>query len=197
MARVRIGTIGWLFDNWDRDYYPQDIPQEWKLGYYANEFTAVVVPEALWIKADAEQLEEMVEDIHKDFGFYFRIEGHWPTIQQRERLKLTFAENFLGFLVDNASLCNDAAVNSMDFIFPASVYPGAGCSWSDLEQAEATDCVIRITTESDLRQLKQQFERLAEIIDFSRDVLILVDVPEPHPDYIRQLRTLLELMMIA
>lgn len=197
MARVRIGTIGWLFDSWDRDYYPEDIPQEWKLGYYANELTAVVVPEALWKQADPEQLEEMAEDVHEEFGFYFQIKAHWPSVQEYERLYSIFADNVFGFLVESASIQKPSNVDGRNFIFPASVYPGAGCSWSELELAGSKDCVIRITAESELRQLKQQFEQLAKVMDFSRDVLILVDTPEPDPDFIRQLRTMLELMMIA
>ena len=197
MARVRIGTIGWLFDSWNGSYYPEDIPQEWKLGYYANDLTAVVVPETLWKQADPEQLEEMVEDVHEDFGFYFQIEAHWPSVEECERLKLIFADNFFGFLVDNESLQHSVTFENRDFIFPARVYPGAGCSWSVLEQAGSTDCVLRITTEFDLRQLKLLFEQLPISVDFSRDVLILVDVPEPHPEFIKQLRTMLELMMIA
>jgi len=201
MARVRIGTIGWLFAGWDRTYYPEDIPQEWKLGYYANELTAVVVPEDQWIQADPDQLEEMVEDVYEDFGFYFQIKTHWPTAQQCEHLKSIFAENFFGFLVDAESVKLPADVDYSDFIFPACLYPGSGCSWSQLgsqlERAVSSDCVIRVTAEADLRLLKQHFEQLAEVVDFSRDVLILVDVAEPDPDFIRQLRTLLELMMIA
>ena len=197
MARVRIGTMGWLFDSWDSGYYPEDIPQEWKLGYYANELTAVVVPENLWKQAGPEELEAMVEDVHEDFGFYFQVKTYWPSAGQCEHLKLIFADHFYGFLVENAEIENVAAVENVDFIFPAGQYPGSGCSWSVLEQARSSDCVIRIMAESDLRYLKQQFEQLAGIVDFSGDVLILVDVPEPHPDFIKQLRTLLELMMIA
>ena len=197
MARVRIGTIGWLFDSWDRSYYPEDIPEEWKLGYYANELTAVVVPEEQWKLADPDQLEEMVEDVHEEFGFYFQIKNDWPTAQECAHLKSIFAENFFGFLVDTESVKQPADIDDRDFIFPAHLCTGSGCSWSELAQAVSSDCVIRVTTEADLRLLKQQFEQLAEVVDFSRDVLILVDVAEPAPDFIRQLRTLLELMMIA
>jgi hypothetical protein len=197
MARVRIGTIGWLFESWDKSYYPEDIPQDWKLGYYANDLTAVVVPQVLWEQVDREKLEDMAEEVHEDFGFYFQIKTHWPSVQQLERLKLIFVDNYFGFLVDYEPAKTPTLVNDRDFIFPAGIYPDAGCSWSVLDQTGSKDCVIRIAAESDLRQLKQQFEKLAKTVDFSRDVLILLDVPEPHPDFIRQLRTLLELMMIA
>ncbi|MBT8440131.1 MAG: hypothetical protein HKP55_07320 [Gammaproteobacteria bacterium] len=194
---MRIGTIGWLFESWDNSYFPEDIPQDWKLGYYANDLSAVVVPEALWEQADFEELEEMAEEVHEDFGFYFQIKTYWPSVEEHERLKMLFADNYFGFLVDCEPEKAPSVVNDRDFIFPAGIFPGAGCSWSLLEQAGSNDCVIRITAESDLRQLKQQFEQLASTVDFNRDALILVDLPEPRPDFIRQLRTLLELMMIA
>jgi hypothetical protein len=197
MARVRIGTIGWLFKSWDRDYYPEDIPQEWKLGYYANDMTAVVVPESFWQQADKEQLEQMAEDVHDDFGFYFQIEKTWPSVDEYERIESIFAANFCGFLVENESMQPPLAGNNRRFIFPASNYPGTGCSWSVLGQAGSTDCVIRVTAETQLRQLKQQFAGLAQTLDFSGDILVLIDLSDPRPDFIKQLRTMLELMMIA
>lgn len=197
MARVRIGTIGWLFDSWDTNYYPEDIPREWKLGYYANELTAVVVPEQQWQQADHDQLEEMLEDVHEEFGFYFQIKTCWPSDLECEQIKAFFAENFFGFIVEEGLVKQPTDFNAEDFIFSAAKHAVAGCSWSELEQCVATDCVIRVTEELDLRLLRQQFEQLAGIIDFSRDILVLVDVAEPDPDFLRQLRTLLELMMIA
>ncbi len=197
MARVRIGTTGWLFDRWNEDYYPEDIPEDWKLGYYANDMTAVVVPEALWLQADELQLEDMVEDVHEEFAFYLQIESCWPSVEQQERIKIVLADHFFGFLVEDGALQHPVNNDNSDFIFPAAVFQGAGCSWSLLEQAGAQDCVLRITEESGLRHLKLQFEQLASVVDFSRDVLILIDIADPDPEFIRQLRGMLELMMIA
>lgn len=46
--RILIGACGWLHDNWQDTYYPEDLPQDWYLGYYANEFPVVQVGETEW-----------------------------------------------------------------------------------------------------------------------------------------------------
>ena len=197
MARVRIGTIGWEFESWDNGYYPEDIPQEWKLGYYANDLTAVVVPESVWKQADAEDLEEMSEDIHEDFGFYFQVASSLPSAGERELVKEVFADTCLGFLVEESVKVDAASAQDRDFIYPSSAGISDSCNWSVLELAGAADCVIRVTQELNLRELREHFERLQQSMDFSRDILVLVDTQEPAPESIKQLRTMLELMMIA
>ena len=32
--------------------FTEDLPQDWRLSYYANEFTGVLVPEPVWRAAD-------------------------------------------------------------------------------------------------------------------------------------------------
>ncbi len=38
---------GWDFGPWLGRFYPEDLPPEWRLSYYSNEFSAVVVPPTL------------------------------------------------------------------------------------------------------------------------------------------------------
>lgn len=61
---ILIGANGWLHDEWSEQFYPDDLPDEWRLGYYGNEFSVVLVPASYWVQgADAvtEWLEETDE----------------------------------------------------------------------------------------------------------------------------------------
>jgi hypothetical protein len=61
---ILIGSYGWLHDEWLGEFYPEDLPDEWQLGYYGNEFQVVLVPADYWTAgagAIAEWLEETDE----------------------------------------------------------------------------------------------------------------------------------------
>ena len=45
---VLIGANGWQHENWTGEFYPDDLPEEWQIGYYGNEYQVVVVPRTYW-----------------------------------------------------------------------------------------------------------------------------------------------------
>ena len=46
--RVFIGASGWLHQHWHEQFYPEDLPAEWQLAYYGNEFPVVLIREQEW-----------------------------------------------------------------------------------------------------------------------------------------------------
>ena len=69
--RVLLGTCGWKHQAWLNDFYSEDLPEEWQLGFYANEFPVVYVPAADWLH-DAD-IEEWTEDVSDSFRFILEI----------------------------------------------------------------------------------------------------------------------------
>lgn len=67
---IDIAAYGWESDSW-KEFYPADLPEDWRLDFYCNEFRAVVVPIEIWQKIDADILEEWRENAHEQFRFYF------------------------------------------------------------------------------------------------------------------------------
>lgn len=45
---VLIGACGWQHNDWSGEFYPDDLPEEWQLGYYGNEYQVVLVPADYW-----------------------------------------------------------------------------------------------------------------------------------------------------
>ncbi len=45
---IEIGVRDWEHPGWQGVFYPEDLPAEWRLGYYANEWRAVLVPYQRW-----------------------------------------------------------------------------------------------------------------------------------------------------
>lgn len=52
-AAVLIGACGWQYPQWDTSYYPEELPEEWRLAYYGNEYPVVLVPTAYWVQGRA------------------------------------------------------------------------------------------------------------------------------------------------
>jgi hypothetical protein len=47
-SRVLIGAEGWQHAQWQGGFYPEDLPTDWQLAYYSNEFAVALIPAAYW-----------------------------------------------------------------------------------------------------------------------------------------------------
>ncbi len=70
---ILIGAYGWQSPQWDGEFYPDDLPIEWKIGYYGNEFQIVVVPNEYW-SSSPDQFQEWLDE--SDDALRFICE--WP-----------------------------------------------------------------------------------------------------------------------
>lgn len=70
--RLTLAAYGWQQSGWS-GYYPDDLPPEWRLDYYANEYDAVVVPAESWRGLPQAQLLEWLEDTPQDFRFIWEL----------------------------------------------------------------------------------------------------------------------------
>jgi len=68
-----IVTLGWDLPGWLGKFYPEDLPPEWRLTYFANEFPAVLIPLRLWAGADVRQMRRWAGDVHQNFRFYLEL----------------------------------------------------------------------------------------------------------------------------
>ena len=69
--RVLMGACGWKHQAWLNDFYSEDLPEEWQLGFYSNEFPVVYVPADDWLNAT--DLTEWAEDVSDSFRFVLEI----------------------------------------------------------------------------------------------------------------------------
>ncbi|NEX19169.1 hypothetical protein G3480_02385 [Thiorhodococcus mannitoliphagus] len=51
-------------------FYPEDLPSDWQLAYFANVLDAVLVPVELWRSASADVVARWREDVPDHFGFF-------------------------------------------------------------------------------------------------------------------------------
>ena len=75
--RILIGAAGWQHPEWVNDaFYPDDLPEDWYLSFYANEFPIVLVPEVQWKDTAAVELlaEEIIEQATPGFKCLFELD---------------------------------------------------------------------------------------------------------------------------
>lgn len=113
--RVLMGACGWKHQAWLNDFYSEDLPEDWQLGFYSNEFPVVYVPAADWLDVanlDIKNLSEWKEDVSENFRFILEISGEVLDDESRfltaiEKMK-SLDEYCLGvvFLL-SSKICND------------------------------------------------------------------------------------------
>jgi hypothetical protein len=85
---IIIAAYGWQQESWQETFYPDDLPDDWQLSYYSNEFSAVVIPQSLASAADASSYEAWADDVNP--GFQFMVElpaaGDIQAVLQNSRL---------------------------------------------------------------------------------------------------------------
>jgi hypothetical protein len=70
---IDVAARGWDHDAWCGEFYPPDLPREWRLTYYANHFRSVLVPGRILLRAERVNLMEWHADTHDEFRFFLEI----------------------------------------------------------------------------------------------------------------------------
>ncbi|MDG6773578.1 hypothetical protein QCB45_04470 [Thiomicrorhabdus sp. ZW0627] len=105
MDNLQIGTFGWLHEDWQGSFYPDDMPEEWQLDYYSNAFRVVLVPQEQWLNLTEEELEEYADCVEGEFAFYLELrESMSPQKQQQ----LGLMKHVLGSLLSGVVVFSES-----------------------------------------------------------------------------------------
>ncbi len=66
---VYVGADDWLHPQWCGVFYPDDMPVDWQLAYYATQFGCIWLPQTRWLAATAKEARQWVEDTPAGFRF--------------------------------------------------------------------------------------------------------------------------------
>jgi hypothetical protein len=93
-----IAARGWQHEHWDNQYYPDDLPGDWQLAFYGNEFHAVVVPAASWMAASPQDVQQWLDDVDDEFRFYLELPETLVVASDVEKAGI-LKDHFAGFLL--------------------------------------------------------------------------------------------------
>ena len=171
-----LGTAGWARPGWAARYYPDGMPADWQLDYYANDCDCMLLTPEDWRSLDAERFAGQLDELPPTFRCFVQLpSGTAPG-------DVTFLRRLnpqrVVLLVDRV----DASFTALP------QWPRREAdTWCDPHEPV---CVVRwIVDASDLRALRMQ----AEALD-ARARALVIDGPHGDPGRIPELRTLLELL---
>jgi hypothetical protein len=163
---LRVGTVGWgdpaetsaeLEDSFsESNYFPDDLPVDWRVSYISNEIDAVAILPAVIESVDADTVEEWEDDTLERFEFYLlppdnlsdRDVELW-LMQQQPKLEL-LGERWCGLLYRVSNI----EINSLKLEIMA-VRRG-----SEVEQSAA---IINATDELTPNIMRQIIEHLKSL----------------------------------
>lgn len=70
---IFVGARGWQYPDWSGEFFPDDLPDDWRFSYYSNEQQAILVPFDYLRRYTEEDWAEWVEDAPDDFAFYVEL----------------------------------------------------------------------------------------------------------------------------
>ena len=93
MDNLIIGTQGWESEAWLDFFYPEGMPEDWRLDFYSNFFECILVEESVWKAWTEEALEELVEMFEEEpFWFFFEVSN---VLTDQDVIQLEKVKRFL------------------------------------------------------------------------------------------------------
>lgn len=70
---IYTGAIGWEHASWNNAFYPDDLPEDWRLSFYNTQFRCVYLPYQVWSQASDEGVAIWLNETREDFHFVLGI----------------------------------------------------------------------------------------------------------------------------
>ncbi len=208
-SRLETGAAGWQYPSWSEDFYPEELPPEWRLAFYANEFRFTLVPWHAWSDASDATLAQWSEDIEQPFRFFLQLPlDHLDRVnsvpesllQVTEGLVITNSEaltaitDTLRSLAARFTLHLDIPVSgTMDY--PDNILP----CWHDTRPGTGV-CQLSIisdpTLASDLRALREHIENFMSLQPHNSTQFLVFDYETLSVETLRNAMTIASLLPV-
>lgn len=184
--RLRFGTLDWRCPAWQATYYPEDLPADWRLGYYANELPAVLLAAPAWLAEDDATLAAWAAEVHDDFRFYLLADAAQDAAVQQRRAGV-LGERLGGLLWPGVPAPGGCWAPQADL-------PARLSGWGD---AAGLRLALLDVAGLSLRERRGLLELLAPRLAAGGDTAVIVDDPASPPDAVRELQVVAELLGLA
>ncbi len=64
-----LGSVGWVHPEWQGDFYPEDMPEDWQLAFYNSQFRCVYLPFEQWRKSSDAEIKNWLQEAREGFVF--------------------------------------------------------------------------------------------------------------------------------
>lgn len=181
--QLEMAACGWLGEAWDAAY-PEDLPPEWRLDYYSNQFDALLVPAADWLREDDATLEEWLEEVPEGFRLYWELSADADTRRLLHRYQRSAASP-AGWILQSGTEPSEELAAELRAVAPLL----APCHEGEWRGGDIA--ILAVESEPDLRALRQAIDHRAEQ---GLERLVLLVPPSPRAaQTMEQLHTLCQL----
>jgi len=159
---LEIGALGIQHEGWLESYYPEDLPEDWRLDYYSHHFNVALLPVDEWLSVTEDDLAQWTEDVKDEFQFLLAIDNkdiNTAAIEQISLIKTILKEHFSGVVVKVSDENLTTELQTLREISPVFA-DGVKLSGSDLatcwrKQASIENSVLGFITEQDAGNLRE------------------------------------------
>lgn len=145
---MRVGALNIQAPEWD-EWYPEDLPEEWRLHYFAGEYRAVFLPRETWLAWD----DDLVQEIDWPDHLAVFVEVNADDVSRWEVVRGLWAERHSPIVLSrDASLLKHIELN-------AALIVEADSGWAAETAAgvvSAIECDV-----NDLKMLRRHIENSA------------------------------------
>ena len=156
MNRIDLVPRGWEQEPWIRTFYPDDLPEEWRLCYFANEFSSVLLPRTTWLGVADDVVTAWAEDLPAGFRVY--LEGVCAAHEGKlDRVLSALGGHLVGVVNDEAGIRKSGQVSFSFRETPASIRPFSGMNSMPCNTNSIMPCMI-FSMESNRRRRLQRLK---------------------------------------
>lgn len=201
---VMVGACGWEHPAWDASFYPDDLPADWRMGYYSNEFPVLQLPLSRILGATPDELEEWTEDSHE--GFRLVVELDSSLNAEAEARLQSLRSRLLALILIDETTKIPHTLSSLPCLWAARednscelhLQAGSGQVWN----GEGSPCwdeqlalvCLQSRDYQDMKQLKQLLLSCAPALEEGRTLVLLFAGDPPDIQLMQNARTLTELL---
>ncbi|MEA3292563.1 MAG: hypothetical protein U9Q71_09725 [Pseudomonadota bacterium] len=223
--KLLTGTRGWDYDDWVGVYYPEELPEEWRLAYYCNDHRSVLVPVDHWALSPAEAIAALIEEIDPGFSVVLELpeaglsgtgldaEGLLDLLSPMESQLRALswrpaADDFSVQALDDAACLADALPLVLDYddghpqkemLDALRAATGASRLWRPREEdtpVAAGQFLLALVSQPDLVFLRGILEQMAGRLAGDRSGGLFLEPAPDAPQFAEKCRILAELMEI-
>ncbi len=175
-VNLKLGCYGWIHAHWQGNYYPDDLPEDWQLSYYANDYSCVLVPAEYCQRDD---VDEWLDEVHDEFRFYLQ----WSADKKLQH-SVVLASEILqpqlgGVLVDSMI----ADVNAPQFFYQQN--ESEKTIWQPGITHSSNVAVLETIQGIDLRQQRSYLEAFDLASHHRASALLIKDAQCDHQDLVK------------
>jgi hypothetical protein len=193
--------VGWDHPGWVGGFYPEDLPREWRLSYFSNEFPGVMISQQVWCVNDEDKLNAWHDDVGERFRFYLALNQPLDVQHCMQAIRC-LTGNFGGFVVD-VSVWDDFSLRTDLKALGANCYllfsKGMTVCNTDHRLLEQSRIALLLSTDDllDLGSQRRFLEQLAGQIVPTSEIMVFLDGDPPAIHKLREFITLAQLLGLA